>query len=529
MGRKRILIPSFLQTEYEIDDAGYARRFIDDHSYGMHKDQLNNRVFLRYCPTIGWIKYDIDGTKWEISKNKEESKIMAYEYVRHTMDAFRDKVNKDIATAEQQADTDPSAAQKLDFLESLKLPTKNNGKIKNILDQAAGHHEVVVQPEDLDKIDENNPLTYETINTPSGLINLRTGEILPHDPALYITKCTTVSPSKEYHYDSNGHCKFLDIIESIFPDKAEREWVQKHAGYSLLGIKTLQIFVVFYGTGGNGKTTFLNLISDSLGPDYVKHIDVSSILSSKWDDGGKSANPGIASLKGSRIGILSESSETNFFDAAQLKAATGNKEITARYIHGNPITFRATHEFMFDTNHIPYIKRIDEGFYRRFIIVPFTQVFSAHGKKNSTLEIELGKKEVLEDCLKWQIDGAGKYFREGLPIGKHFELLPPIMIRALKKYYDDNDYLLDFLLDCCIFDTGTSDAKSKLKVGVKALYEAFVDWYKENYGTLPPRPKTFAKMLLERTFVNPITNKTFKITKSARMSDGYFYIGIDLK
>ena len=525
MSRKKIAIPSFLQTEYEIDDAGYARRFIDDHSYGMHKDDLNNRVFLRYCPTIGWIKYDIDGIKWEIAKNKEESKIMAYEYVRQSMDAFRDKVKKDIEEAGLQADTDPAAAQRLDFLDSLKLPAKNNSKIKNILEQAAGHHEVIVQPDELDKIDENNPLTYETINTPCGLINLRTGEVLPHDPSLYLTKCTAVNPSKEYHFDSDGHCKFLDIINSIFPDKAERDWVQKHAGYSLLGIKTQQIFVVFWGLGGNGKTTFLNLISDSLGSDYVKHIDVSSVLSNKWDDGGKSATPGIASLKGARIGMLSESSETDFFDAAQIKSATGNKEITARFIHGNPITFRATHELIFDTNHIPRLRRTDEGFCRRFVIVPFTQVFSAHDK-NETLEVDLGKREVLEDCLKWQIDGAISYFKEGLPIGKSFELLPPLMINALEKYYGDNDYLRNFLLDCCYFD---SEDKPSLKVGIKPVYDAFLDWYKENYGNLPPAQKTFQKLLLERTFTDSTTGKKFKIKKSSRTSNGYFYIGIGLR
>lgn len=524
MPREKIVIPSFLQTEYEIDDAGYARRFIDDHSFGLHKGDPN-RVFLRYCPTIGWIKYDIDGSKWEIQKNKEESKIMAYEYIRQSMDAFRDKVKRDRAKAESQADTDPAAAQKLDFFDKLKLPTKNNSKIKNILEQAAGHHEVIVQPEDLDKIDENNPLTYETINTPCGLINLRTGEVLPHDPSLYLTKCTAVNPAKEYHYDSNGHCQFLDVINSIFPDKLERDWVQKHAGYSLLGIKSHQIFVVFYGTGGNGKTTFLNLISDSLGPDYVKHIEVSSILGSKWDDGGKSANPGIASLKGARIGMLSESAETDFFDAAQIKSATGNKEITARFIHGNPITFRATHELIFDTNHIPRLRRMDEGFYRRFIIVPFTQVFSAHD--NTSLEADLGKREILEDCLKWQIDGAISYFKEGLPIGKRFELLPPIMADVLHKYYGDNDYLLNFLRDCCVFDPEVD--KPQLKVGVGFLYDAFSDWYKENYGNLPPARKTFQKMLLERSFTEPTTQKTFKIMKSARRADGYYYLGIDLR
>ncbi len=524
MTRKKIVIPSFLQTEYAIDDAGYARRFIDDHSYGIHKDDLNHRVFLKYCRPLGWIKHDSGGVKWEIFPNKEESKSMAQEYVRETMDAFRDKTNKDREEAKQYADTDPAAAQRLDFFDSLKLPAKNNHKIKNILEQAAGFHEVIVQFEELDKIDENVQRTYETINVPRGLIDLRTGKVLPHDPSLYLTKCTSVNPSEEYHYDSTGHCKFLDIINSIFPDKLERDWVQKHAGYSLLGIKKHQIFVVFYGSGGNGKTTFLNLISDSLGPDYVKHIDVNSILSSKWDDGGRSANPGIASLKGARIGILSESSETDFFDAALIKNVTGNKMITARYIHGNPFTFRATYELIFDTNHIPRVRRVDDGFYRRFIIVPFTQVFSAHD--NATLEVDLAQREVLEDCLRWQIQGAVSYFKEGLPIGKHFELLPPIMKDALKNYYGDNDYLLNFLVDYGVFTA--ADDKHQLNMGVKVFYDAFCVWYKKNYGDLPPMQKKFQEMLLERTFTDPTTQKMFKFRKS-RNSKGYFYLGLNLE
>jgi putative DNA primase/helicase len=96
------------------------------------------------------------------------------------------------------------------------------------------------------------------LNTPTGTVDLRTGEIHENRPAEYITKITAAGPG--------GDCplwlRFLDRVTG--GDSDVQLFLQRMVGYALTGCTREHALFFLYGTGANGKSVFL-----SLSPDYL--------------------------------------------------------------------------------------------------------------------------------------------------------------------------------------------------------------------------------------------------------------------
>ena len=131
------------------------------------------------------------------------------------------------------------------------------------------------------------------LNTENGIIDLHTGAIKPHNRDEYITKLAPVG------YDPGNSCpEWLAFLERVLPAQAVREYVQRAIGYSLTGSTVEQCMFIVYGTGRNGKSTFLETIGTLLG-DYRMETPTSTLMSSKRDDDGGPRND-VARLKGDR-------------------------------------------------------------------------------------------------------------------------------------------------------------------------------------------------------------------------------------
>ena len=104
-------------------------------------------------------------------------------------------------------------------------------------------------------------------NTPNGVLNLRNGELINHEPHLYISKISTTEIQKRQI--APEWIKFLDDIFAGDPDLIR--YIQKAIGYSLTGSTAEQCAFFCYGTGRNGKSTFLDAISEIIG-DYATNI-----------------------------------------------------------------------------------------------------------------------------------------------------------------------------------------------------------------------------------------------------------------
>lgn len=519
MPQNNNLLIQELDEQYSVDDVAFARRFINDHN-PIDDASAETHTPIKYIKGVGWAVYDTFTGTWELPVSQKESLVDMLRYLDETYTNFKLLVKRDLAAAKQKGDLDLSARSKVDFLSNLKIPAKTDGKYRGILNQAAGIPGASLNLADFDKIDENNRLTFETINTPAGVIDLRTGECYSHHHSMHLTKCTPVSMLQSYHL-KNGHSLWLDTVRQILPDDDVREWFQRAMGYCLLKIKPMELFLVLWGPGGNGKTTLMQTIAAALGSDFVGMVQTKALMVAKRQMEGDVASPSIAGLRGKLIGQLSEAKDNDVFDVAQIKDIVSSRDITARMLHSNPITFRPTFQIILDTNSIPRITNaFDLAFRRRLIIVPFEQTFDTHST-GLDLKEQLCKKENLEDCLRWLIEGAQKYLSSGLKIGQYGELLPEKMRTILDSYYHENNYLEQFILDECVL--GNDEV-----VGASDFYQGFCKWYKENWSTITPAHRTITKMLVGRVYTLPDGDQKVIIEKRRRR-EGQVYLGIALK
>ena len=247
-------------------------------------------------------------------------------------------------------------------------------------------------------------------NCNNGVINLKTGELSPHDRDLLFTK---ISPIE---YNKDAKCpNWITFLESIFltpegnPDQELIEFLQRAIGYSFTGETKEQVMFFLFGNGRNGKSTFINVIQDLLG-DYGRQTSSETFLKKKNDGG---INNDVARLDGARFVSAVESEEGQQLSEALVKQITGGEKMSARFPSQEYFEFTPEFKVFFTTNHKPIVKNNDEGIWRRVKLIPFTVTIP-----EDKIDYDLSKKLsnemagilrwAVEGCLKWQQGGLGE-------------------------------------------------------------------------------------------------------------------------
>jgi putative DNA primase/helicase len=112
------------------------------------------------------------------------------------------------------------------------------------------------------------------LNTPGGVIDLRSGKLRVAEREDYITKTAAVAPGGE----CPGWLAFLSRITN--GNRELQDYMQRMAGYCLTGVTREHALFFLYGTGGNGKSVFLNTISGVMG-DYARTAAIETFIDSK--------------------------------------------------------------------------------------------------------------------------------------------------------------------------------------------------------------------------------------------------------
>lgn len=489
--------------EFGTSQKDYAARFLCECGpMSMHP--------VKYYTGKGWAVYN--GIKWVTYDTIRDSEDAIKSLIYQSMDRFKFETLP--AAVQLYKDKvrfgDKSAETTLDALEHIKPRPQDKSVIQGIIYNATGIEGIKVDAIEWDKPNPDIPETIYTINTPAGLYDLRTGKLYGLDPnqptnnlspsELLITKCTAVAPSEDYHYTENGDCVWLNFVHSIFPDPDVLLYAQKFFGYCLLGQKNKDLFVILYGTGGNGKTLLTNTINHALGMDYVANMTTKAITStySKYGNSSgtkESPHPSIVALKGARLGMMSELGDNDVLDVETLKKLTGGGIITDRDLNKSNISFEPTHQLMLDSNFPPRITNPnDPAIWRRIIMIPFIVDFTSSDKADPDLKTKLLRTEVLQDCLRWMIDGAVMCIAWGLP-GPLDPDLPKPMQQLLMDYRRDVDYVGQWIAEKCVI--GKAEAAN-----TSDLYDNFGTWYRDNISDNVPSKIKFGKLLDKRKAVD---------------------------
>ncbi|MGH7156013.1 MAG: phage/plasmid primase, P4 family [Acetobacteraceae bacterium] len=169
------------------------------------------------------------------------------------------------------------------------------------------------------------------LNTPGGVVDLRTAAVRPARPDHHMTKITSVAPGGDC---SRWH-SFLSRITGN--DGALHDFLQRAAGYALTGITREHALFFGYGTGANGKGTFLNTMTAIMG-DYATVATMETFIASPSE-----RHPAdLAMLRGARLVAAQETEEGRRWAETRIKAMTGGDPITARFMRQDFFTFTIT-------------------------------------------------------------------------------------------------------------------------------------------------------------------------------------------
>ena len=284
-----------------------------------------------------------------------------------------------------------------------------------------------ISPSDLDK---------ETflLNCPDGTYDLRQGIVgrREHKAADYITKITAVSPSDK------GKDLWLAAIEKFFcGDKNLIDYVQKIAGLGIIGRVDLEALIIAYGDGRNGKSTFWNVIQKVVN-NYGGGISADALTVGCK----RNVKPELAETKGKRLLIAAELEEGMRLSTSIVKQLCSTDIIKGEKKYKDPFDFVPSHILVLYTNHLPRVGAMDEGIWRRLIVIPFNARIEGDADIKNYADYLF--KNAGEYVLKWLIEGAEKAIAEGFKFKK-----PDCVERAISKYRADNDWLSHFLDECC--------------------------------------------------------------------------------
>lgn len=264
-------------------------------------------------------------------------------------------------------------------------------------------------------------------------------------------------------------------------------------GYSLTGSTREQCLFMPYGSGANGKSTFLEAIAEMLAG-YAQRTPTETLMAK--DTGGISND--IARLKGARFVIASEVEENKRLAESLVKQMTGSEKITARFMRAEFFEFTPMFKLWVGTNHKPIIRGTDMAIWRRIKLIPFDVTIPPE-ERDKDLSNKLRKE--LPGILNWAVMGCMEWQKNGL--GE-----PEEVIKATGEYRSEMDVLTRFITDCCNTSTQRCAKSSE-------LYKRYAEWAREGNEFMLSQTKFNAK-LVEKGF------------KKLNRSSGYYWEDISI-
>lgn len=441
------------QRLYSLDDMGNAQRFID--LFG--EDARYNYTAKKW---LCW-----NGKYWRPDEDGEAERMT---------DIAVESMKREAEYYETQ---DEEAAKA--FAKHMKSSRSNKSK-GNMLREA--QHRLPIMPHELD----SHPFAF---NTPSGIVSLKNGKILPHERKYFITKIAGTEIA-----DTAGCPVWERFLNDIFGGDADLiRYIQKAVGYSLTGSISEQCMFILLGDGHNGKSTFLEAIRGILG-DYCSNMQAETIMMKSFAG---NINSDIARLNKARMVTSSEPNEGVRLNEGLIKQITGGDAVTARKLFENEFEFRPEFKLWLACNHKPIVRGTDTGIWRRLHVIPFN-VRIPPEKADKGLEGKLRKE--YPAILKWAVEGCILWQTEGLQ-------MPKAVLDMVKEYRREMDVISAFVEEKCEEREGAYEKSS-------ALYAAYCEWCGTN---------TEYKM----------SNTKFSVELSKRFEkcvrkDGKYFIGIKL-
>lgn len=489
--------PSYDGSEMNIDDEGepifHIKKIFGEYPY---TDTGNAMRFYEYFGSI--FKYNVTdkvimfwtGQTW-IKDAKDIIRKYANKFIdilKVEADAMLEEIEK--ATKEGKKDIAKLLFKKYtDCMSNIQRVSNKAGK-DAMLTEFKALYDIPINSYEFDYDDY-------LLNTKSGVVNLKTSEVLGYNKDLLLSKNTNVPVSYE------EPTIWLKFLHSVFKQEDEKETeniinsLQTCLGYSLTGSTKEQVMFLLFGNGSNGKSTLTEIIAHILG-DYGDNIASSVLLQQKAAN--NSAIYSIAKLQGKRFVETGETDDGGKLAESQVKILTGGDTISAQFKFGNEFSFRPKFKIWMSTNNKPVIRGTDLGIWRRIFMFPFVNTFTEKEKDKDLLD---KLKAESDRILGWCIKGFQKYQEAG-------DLLKAITLKnAVQEYKEQMDVITQFINRECEVTQGA-------RIDCKELYNAYKIWAMDNVEFC----------IKESKFMEDLKTKGFPVESSSQKKK--FYVGLSL-
>jgi putative DNA primase/helicase len=300
--------------------------------------------------------------------------------------------------------------------------------------------------EDLADFDSDPDL----LNCANGVVDLRTGKLMDHDPAFRMTKVAGAA----YNPDAT-HSDWWKALEALPADVLE--WFQTRMGQAITGHRPESDQVIFlYANGNNGKSTVIDLTTAAAG-DYATPVSETVLLAAGKDAARASATPELMCLRGARYAYLEETPEAGRLNSGRLKKLTGTRYVTARPLYKDMVVFPAGHTLFVSSNFRLLVDQGDFGTWRRLLQLtfPYTYLPAEKIKDPESERVAdvgfrdrvVGEQVVIEAVLAWMVAGAQRSY-SGL--GE----VPGRIVADSAGWRQESDPVLRFVAENLVYEPG---------------------------------------------------------------------------
>lgn len=315
------------------------------------------------------------------------------------------------------------------------------------------------------------------LNLKNGTLNLKTGELQPHDPDDLLTQCIDIDWIPDAY-----SLVWEQFLITIFGNNTDLiDYIQRSVGYSLNGTQQERVFFFLFGIGRNGKSQFTGALRRILGP-YAAEAKPELFMEKRFT--GSGPDEGQAGLKGIRFLTAGELKRGQTLDVGLIKRMTGGEPIWHEKKFQRGFSFQPTHKLWLSGNHEPRIKDSTDSIWDRLNKIPFeyripanTEI-KAYGEKLAT--------EYPEAILNWCIQGAINWNNRGLTDA------PDCVQVANQDYRAREDIIHDFITDRLIADVTES-------ISAAETFTAYQAYCKDN-DMEPIGKRTFNDVMREHGF-----------------------------
>lgn len=439
-------------SKYTLDDTGNAYRFRDKFWRDLKYDHINGQ----------W--YTWTGKQWSVDQTGEVKR----------------SANKLLAEMDAYAKTE----RDIDLQKHVRK-TRSSKYKEAMLKEAQPLEGIPILPNDLNK--------YKALfNIQNGVLNLKTGELLPH------RREYRMSMLADIEYDPQAKCpRWMQFLNEITCGDIELAvFLQRMVGYCLTASTKEQCVFFLWGTGGNGKSKFIDTITSLFG-DYIKTCAPETVMIK--DRNGSNAHAELARMKSVRLVTTSEPDGGCRLSEGLIKRMTGEDVITARQLYRETFEFRPEFKIMMATNVKPIITGSDQGIWRRVRLIPFTAQFPPE-----RMDKDLGEKLMAEKMgvFAWAVQGAIDWYKNGMPTCASVD-------QATADYRKEMDKMKQFVDDCLVVTYGHALPGSQ-------IYNVYKAWCTEKGERYPMSNSKFSTELQD--------NYHFTKRKTSRFNE---YLDVD--